>query len=573
MHAILAVPRACAVVATALIVTGFHAPVRAQTAPDAGRLLREQPQPPAAVPTPLPKTAPAAPTTAKPHAGPSFVLKGIRFKGVNPAREAELQGQVKIYLNRTVNFSILELIASQLTGYYLQKGYVARVVMPAQDVKDGIVEMQVVESIRGNLNVEKKGERVDEGRVAAFVDHRLAKGDALNVFELDAAISILNDQPGVQARSALLKGKQEGETDVVVSVADKSLWSGAVGINNHGGRASGIIQAQGSLTLNNPTGNFDAATLLVNASEGVTYGSADYSLAVGGGGLRVGASVSSLDYRLVDSSFAALDLKGDADTYGVYAGYPLARTPTLAVSLTVGHDIKKLVDRSAAVETGNREVRTTSLGISGALLHRFRRLDAQTSFGMALISGDSDQRNAGALAADNVTRGVNGGFTKLAFSVVNQVDFNPQWSSIVALRGQLAAQNLDSTERMSLGGPTAIRGYPGGEGLGDEGWLLNLNLRRKLGDGVTATFFVDTGGTRLNRDTWANWNAANPNLKNSYTLTGAGAGLEWRMTRNSQFSVVIAGPVGSNPGRDANGRNADGKGNDARAWASFNAQF
>lgn len=547
--------------------------VYAQTAPDAGRLLQEQPKPPAAKPAPVPGLAPKAPPAVKAPAGPSFLLKGVRFSGATRVPDAELQSQVSPFVGETINFAVLEALASQLTGHYLQKGYLARVVVPTQDVRDGIVEMRVVEGVRGDLRIDRKGQRVDEGRVAAFVDHRLARGELFNVFNLDAAIGLLNEQPGVQAQSSLQQGAKESETDVLVQVADKPLWSGAAGLNNHGGRASGEIQAQGSLTLNNPTGNFDSATLLVNASEGVSYGRAEYSLAVGGSGLRVGVNASYLDYRLIQNEFAALDLKGTAQTYGISASYPLVRTPTLALYLSAGHDLKKLVDRSAALETGNREVRTTSLGVAGTLLHALANLNTQTSFGASLHFGESDQRNAGALAGDNATRGVNGGFTKLAFNLGNQGEFSPQWSYIVALRGQFAGQNLDSAERISLGGPAGIRAYPGGEGLGDEGWLLNINLRRSLGDAARATLFYDAGGIRQNKTTWANWNAGNPALKNSYTLSGVGAGLDWFLGRNAVLSIVVATPVGSNPGRDANGNNADGKNESTRAWISLNAQF
>jgi len=547
--------------------------VYAQTAPDAGRLLQEQPKPPTASPAPAPGLAPKAPSPIKAPAGPSFLLKGVRFSGATLLPDAELQSRISPFVGETINFAVLETLASQLTGYYLQKGYLARVVVPTQDVRDGIVEMKVVEGVRGDLRIDKKGQRVDEGRVAAFVDHRLARGDLFNVFHLDAAIGLLNEQPGVQAQSSLQQGAREAETDVVVSVADKPLWSGAAGLNNHGGRASGEIQAQGSLTLNNPTGNFDSASLLVNASEGVSYGRAEYSLAVGGGGLRIGVNASYLDYRLIQNEFAALDLKGTAQTYGINASYPLVRTPVLALYLSAGHDIKKLVDRSAALETGNREVESSTLGVAGTLLHGLVGLNTQSSFGASLHFGESDQRNAGALAQDNATRGVNGGYTKLAFNLGNQGEFSPQWSYIVALRGQFAGQNLDSAERMSLGGPSGIRAYPGGEALGDEGWLLNINLRRSLGDVARATFFYDAGGVRQNRRTWANWNAVNPALENRYTLSGVGAGLDWFLGRNAMLSVIVATPVGSNPGRDVNGNNADGKNDSMRAWISLNAQF
>jgi len=547
--------------------------VLAQVAPDAGRLLQEQPKSPVFKPTPVPSLAPKAPPVVKAPTGPSFLLKGIRFSGATLVAEADLQSRISPFVGETINFAVLESLASQLTGDYLQRGYLARVVVPTQDVRDGIVEMKVIEGVRGDLRIDRQGQRVDTGRVAAFVDHHLPKGAPFSIFQLDSAISILNDQPGVQAQSSLQQGAKEAETDVAVLVVDKPLWSGSAGLNNHGSRASGEIQAQGSLALNNPTGNFDSASLLINASEGVSYGRAEYSLALGSSGLRVGVNASYLDYRLIQSNFAALDLKGEAKTYGIYASYPLQRTPMRSLYLTVGHDIKKLVDRSGALETGNREVATTSFGFSGTQLHALGSLNTQTSFGASLNFGESDQRNAAALAADGATRGANGGFTKLAFNLGNQGEFNPSWSYVAALRGQFAGQNLDSSERISLGGPNGIRAYPGGEGLGDEGWLLNVNLRRSLGDAARVTLFYDAGGIRLNKTTWANWNAGNPGLENSYTLSGAGVSLDWLPKRNTALSVVLATPVGSNPGRDANGNNADGKNEGLRAWISLNAQF
>jgi hypothetical protein len=37
--------------------------------------------------------------------------------------------------------------------------------------------------------------------------------------------------------------------------------------------------------------------------------------------------------------------------------------------------------------------------------------------------------------------------------------------------------------------------------------------------------------------------------------------------------LAIARPLGSNPGRDINGRNVDGGTNGTRAWVSVNLQF
>lgn len=544
----------------------------AQVRPDAGTLLREQPKPPAVAPAPAPKVAPA-PAVPDMTSGPVFELKGFRFTGVVLIPESRLQAQVSIFLNNTVNFAILEAIAQQLTGYYLEQGYLARVVVPEQDVKDGIVEMRIIEGVRGSLDLDNRGQRIDSARVSAFIDQRLPQGTPMSMKRLEEAIAILNEQPGVEAGTSLKPGAREGDVGVVVSLADKPLLTGTAGINSNGGRTSGRMQAQGSLTLNNPTGHFDAASALVNLSEGKTFLRADYSLAVGASGLRVGVNASHLEYKIIEDSLKPLDLKGAATTYGLATSYPLTRTRDLNLSLIGSHDVKELIDRSGAVETGNRRVNVTNLGLGGYVQHQLGSLPALTRFGASVSFGRSDQRNAGALAVDNVTRQSNRGFTKFGYSLSNLAELNAQWSYNVALSGQFAGDNLDSTERMSLGGPAALRAYPTGEATGDEGWLVNLNLRRSFGNTLAATFFYDLGGITLNHSTWANWSAGNPNLPNRYTLSGLGVALDWRFTPAALLSAIFAVPVGSNPGRDANNLNTDGRKNDARVWLSLNAQF
>lgn len=547
--------------------------VHAQQPRDAGSLLRQQPVPPAAVPATEPIPGPRLPNLEEVSKGPQFVVKQFRFTGAVLLPEADLQARIDGYRNQNVTFGILRLIAEQLTGYYLEKGYLARVLLPEQEIKDGVVTFRVIEGQRGRLDIDNQGRRVDGDRVAGFINHRLGEGDAFSVARLDEAIAILNEQPGVRASTALRPGAKEGEVAVVVSTADKPLVSGTVAVNNNGSSASGRIQAQGLLTLSNPTGHFDEASLLVNASEGNKYARVDYGLAAGNSGLRLGANAAALDYRIISGSLSPLDLHGNARIFGLYANYPLARTRSLGLSLVASHDIKRLVDLSATGETGNREVTVTKLGIVGNLRHQLASRPALASFSTELSVGEGDERNAGALATDNASRRANGGFRKLSYYASNLVDLSNGWSHGAVLRGQFAGNNLDSTERLSLGGPSAIRGYPIGEATGDEGWILNLNLRRTFGNDLAFSLFYDAGGITLNHDTWTGWNAGNPNLPNRYTLAGWGVGLDWRFMPAALLSASLAAPVGSNPGRDINSNNADGRGNRARLSIVLSAQF
>lgn len=546
--------------------------LQAQQPPDAGGLLRDQPKPPPVVaPQPVPAAPAAAPAPA--DGGPKVVVKSFRIVGASLIPDAELAEQLKDFVGQELTLAQLQRAAPTLVGYYARKGYLARVILPPQEIKDGIVVINVIEGRRGSLRIDRKdGARVDAARVQGFVERRLGAGEAMNIADLEEALNILNDQPGVTARSTVAPGSAERSVDVVVSVEDKPLVNIAVGADNRGAKASGTQQLSGYLGLANPTGLFDAASVLVNATRGTSFGRLDYSLAAGNSGLRLGVNASALDYDLVQAEFRALQANGTARTAGLSAAYPLLRQAEHSLSLGVSLDAKRLRDLTIAGETSNRRVRVAGIGLSG-FTNDAAFGGGTMQYEASVSAGKTEQRNAAALAADLATRQVEGSYSKFNYGLRRLQSLGGDWNFSAALRGQSASKNLDSTERFVLGGPFAVRAYPVGEAAADEGWLLSLALGWRASEELAASFFVDTGGVTLNDKLWANWNAANPRLPNSYQLSGAGIGLDWRFATQGVASFVIARPLGSNPGRDANDRNVDGGTNGTRGWISVNLQF
>lgn len=542
-------------------------------APDAGDILRQQPQPPAVTPVQKPQVTPAVPAEAEKDTGPKILVKGFRIEGAVLISEAELVAQLKDAVGKELSFQQLQGTTFVLIAYYAEKGYLARVILPEQDIKDGIVTLQVIEGKRGNLRINSTEEHINAARVERFIDRRLANGDAMNIANLGEALNILNEQPGIAATSSLAPGKGEGEIDVVVNASPKPPVGLNFGVNNHGSRSTGEMQESVGITLGNPTGYFDQAAVTANVSDGTTYGRLDYSVAVGDAGLRLGANTSNLSYHLTQPSFAALQANGTAATYGLTASYPLARRAEFNLSISGSVDNKRLIDNTVAGETGNRRVAVGNLELSGYTMGGSLLGGGIASFGAGVSFGNSDQRNAGALNADSTTRQVQGRFGKLSINAGYLRSLTSDWSLNATLRAQYAGKNLDSTERMSLGGPSGVRAYPVGEASGDDAALFTFNLGRKITDKLSANLFADTGAVHVNHKAWSGWNAANPNQPNTYLLNGVGAALDWRFTPQAVLNATVATPLGNNPGRDANNLNSDGRANGTRGWFSLNAQF
>ena len=114
-------------------------------------------------------------------------------------------------------------------------------------------------------------------------------------------------------------------------------------------------------------------------------------------------------------------------------------------------------------------------------------------------------------------------------------------SLYASITGQLASKNLDVSEKMELGGMYAVRAYPEGEAYADEGYVVNLELRKQMTRELQLVGFVDSGTVKANRNPWA----AGSNRR---TLSGAGVGLVWSRTNDLVVRAYYAMKLG---GEDA----------------------
>lgn len=544
-------------------------------AADAGSILRDQPKAAPVQPAPAAKAKPAEEAVAPADAGPKVLVKGFAIEGAERISADEIISVLSPLKDRELSFNEIKFVRGLVSSYYAQKGLVARVILPPQEIKDGIIRLRVVEGRLGQLDVTAKDQRANTALARSVVQRYMGEPGELNLIRLGEGVSILDEQPGVSAKSSLLPGKAEQEVNVNVLVENDPTLQGSVQANNHGSKGTGVPQLQASLQVNNPADRFDVATFTANANEGSLYGRADYSAMVHSSGWRLGAGASALRYKVVEDSLSALDSRGTATTVGLNSRYPLFNRSGQSLNLLANFDVRKLVDKTSSGETGNRDVKVLTLGVAGKLEpgSALWLAGAGLAYTLDLSSVDSQQNNASALSTDSTTRKVNGKAGKLAYTVDYNRPLAAAWTLATSLRGQFASANLDSSEGFGLGGPNGVRAYPAGEANGDEGWLLSLNARRAVTDQLGVTGFVDAGGVRLNHTTWTNWNSSNTALKNTYQLYGVGAAVDWRFYQAAVLNAAVGLPVGTNPGRSSSNRNADGRENGAHLWVSINAAF
>ena len=144
---------------------------------------------------------------------------------------------------------------------------------------------------------------------------------------------------------------------------------------------------------------------------------------------------------------------------------------------------------------------------------------------------------------------------------------------LLKFNGQLAADNLDGADQLSLGGPSSVRAYPSNEAAGDSGFVASVELKRNLFKNVESTLFYDYGKIKLHKKLWNDWNSTNTGLKNNYHLQGYGVSLGIPIFNNFNVNASFARKISHNSGRDISGNDVDGLSWQDRGLISINARY
>ncbi len=562
---------ALAALAVVGMASGASAQVRANSSdlPNSPFLDFQRPAPAAPVPRNSPGVAPPVTPERTSPSALRFVLRGVEVRGTTRLSSEALGAIVQPYLRREVGFADLQNMAAAVGTTLRGEGWVVRVSLPAQDLTEGQVQIDVAEARFGGAEIDLSEEtRLSLDRASAYVARAAVPGEAANTRRLDRALLLLEDLPGVAASGSLAAGGREGETVFQLRLTAEPLVSGQVNLDNQGSNATGAWRASANLALNSPLGVGDQATLAAVRSDGSSLARLGYSLPVGSDGWRVGINAAALDYRVTASSFAALAAKGQFNSWGVEATYPLLRSLRQNLNLQVGVEDKRLLNQAAGATVSDYQVGNATLGLSGSSLDEW--LGGGTVGGsLAFTDGQLNLSSSPNRAADATGARTAGRFQKWRYAVSRQQTLTPGTTLLVAWSGQMASKNLDSSERFFLGGPAGVRAYPFGEGGGSEGQLVNLELRQALGGGLTVSGFYDWGRVKINR----NNNFTGAATLNEYSLSGAGLSLTWASATGTTLQATWARRLGNNPAANSNGNDQDGTREINRLWLVASYRF
>ena len=500
-----------------------------------------------------------------------ITLKNIQFKGVTILGDMELKELVSPFIGVPMSYEQMLEIGMAVENYYRKNNYLARAILPPQDLTDGVLTVDVIESVFSKIEVEQELADLPntEQHVTNLIQAQQPTGELLNTKALDRGLALANEIPGLSVKGSLRQGREAGETELLLELYRGRTRQAELTADNGGSRSTGAIRLLASMTWLNPSDLADMLSIVAVHTRGSDYARLAYSIPVGTDGWRMGMNVSSMNYEVVVGDQGMVGAVGRAVTQGLEWVYPLLRSDSASATVTLNADQKVFKNISAQ---GLLMSDYSAQVVSGQVSGFYRDLNPGGGTGTYSVQVTRGNLNlAGSLNEQTDASGPQsaGFYSKLRVNGTWQEALSTQTSAFISFTGQLANKNLDTSEKMQLGGMNGVRAYPTGEGSGADAQLVQLELRHNLENGLMLTGFYDWGQVWLQHD--PNFPGGPQNNRNTYK--GFGASIGYTNDDGVNFRATWARRQGHNPNPTQTGMDQDGTRDRNRYWLQVTVPF
>ena len=498
-------------------------------------------------------------------------LKKIQFSGNRSLSDADITNFLNQYLNQPLSVEEIKSIPANLSLFYRQNDLIAEITLPDQDITEGNLIIEIMEAQMGEVTVESADEvSIKKNYLKQYF--KASEGEQLNLKKIAQRILIVNELPGLKAEAQLKAGQKVGTTDVVINTSESKRFITNLNYDNYGSRSTGEQRVIASASLNNPFGVGDQVSITALKSEGVDYARMNYGIPVGYSGLRTNIFATYLEYDVILQAFDSTKPYGYSNSFGLNLTYPISLDPSSKWTSGAGYENRAFKNKTLSGTSSDYETRVFNINLNGQKTDSLLFSGAFNQFQFDLDRGQVDLGGSPNKASEAAGADTQGSFNKLTMSAARTQFINEQWSMYGKFLYQWADQNLDSSEKLYLGGPNGVRAFPLNEGSGAKGYIANLELRRSFPYDLTGSAFYDIGHVQQYIDN-QNSSGANIAADNRLTYKGYGFGLSWRGPYASDIGLMVARRHGKNPDPATNGGDQDGSNKDNFVWLRAGLTF
>lgn len=452
--------------------------------------------------TPEGSEAEAPPQVVK-EEGPCFGITHVEVEGVTLLPQAALAPVLERYKDSCIGLADINALLKGLTFLYVDKGYItSRFYVPEQDIAaTKTLRLVATEGSLSDIYLNGKAAASSGLLATAFPGMR---GRPVNIRDVEQGLDQINRLSSNNAKTAMLPGRQPGESILNVENKPDKPWHFSVANNNLGQASTGYSQSSLSLGVDNLFGLNDLISLSYQhtgpdypwPNDGVGRSnsiSGAFSVPYGYWTLGLNGSWYHYDSK-IPGNFGDIETSGDSGQFGVSLDRVLLRDKNSITTLNTALNYKQTDNflMGSRIEVGSRQYTVGSLGIS----HSRRMLGGVWVFDLGYSQGldlfDAVQRGEPAAAEADPE------FSKLSATVNVTTPFEisgQQLQVATIINGQYSPDNLFGAEQLSLGGYSNVRGTRDSVLFGNNGvftrneivwrtqpWAGNTMLADRLGE-------------------------------------------------------------------------------------------
>jgi hemolysin activation/secretion protein len=384
------------------------------------------------------------------------------------------------FAGKSRDFGDVQRALEALEGEYRKLGYnVVQVALPEQELNQGVIKLQVIETKLGAVKVEGNTAH-DETNIRRSLPG-LRPGETPNLGRVSASLKLANENPSKKTALQLQSGDKDDEVDAVLKITEERVWKVSAAFDNTGNASTGdthvTLQAQHA-----NIGNLDHVlslqytTTLEKPSQVSVYGAGYhiplYSL---GDSIDLYANYSDVDSGSVTAGIFSLQVSGRGSVFGGRYNQNLKRIGEYEHKLSYGIDYKAFQNNVllSGAQLGNDvTVHPLSVAYSGTL----GLAEGQVDVGVTALHNLPGGSRGSAADFNRVRAGAPAGYNILRYNAGYSRALPGDWQMRFALSGQYTRDALVPGEQFGAGGASSVRGFGERDLSNDYGYLVNAEV-------------------------------------------------------------------------------------------------
>ncbi|WP_295446128.1 ShlB/FhaC/HecB family hemolysin secretion/activation protein [Sphingorhabdus sp. EL138] len=467
-----------------------------------------------------------------------FSITRIKVTGATHFPEERWRAIFASLEGKKIVLSDLREAANKLENLYRADGFfLTRVFIAPQEVRDGTLEVQVVEGFLANAFVQAPNQasrKLTQAMITPVLGQR-----PVRFLDLEQRLLLLNDTPGMAVTSVLRPGGTLGSSDILLT-AVKPPRAAFAAVNNSGSDAVGPINYSLGTTVIQPFGRPGALDLsLAISGEGfreLQAVSGRYAIPLGNNGV-VGSIGALVAHAAPGGLIRDLDVQSRSGSLSASLRVPLLRSRANSIYLDAGMTLNRSFVKALGTEINDDRSTVASLGLQW---RQIGWLAGDMTFGVNVLHGLGLLGANGADAPLPSVQGFNPHFLRLTYQFQRNQPIRGPIGASMTLQGQYTANRLLSGEQISFGGRSIGRAYDPSSVVGERGVGVIGELYASL-SGVQVPSLIEATQVYAFADrAQATTLAYEATPKQSTTISSLGVGARFTLLRrlsiDTQFS-------------------------------------